>query len=66
MAAIGVLSRSFEGPVFWLGALLGTAGVLGVIVTFNTARGWIQMSFGVLAVLSCAMFVMQTLVVLLT
>ncbi|MFF4081998.1 hypothetical protein ACFYZN_21695 [Streptomyces sp. NPDC001777] len=64
MAALGVLSRFSEGPVFWLGVLLGAAGVLSSFVTFYGARGWIQMSFGVLAVLTCALFVMQALVMI--
>ncbi|MFD8825863.1 hypothetical protein ACFV1C_26380 [Streptomyces sp. NPDC059605] len=62
---MGVLTRFSEGPVFWLGVLLGVAGVLSAFVTFYAARGWIQMSFGVLAVLTCSLFVMQALVMLL-
>ncbi|MGW2181870.1 hypothetical protein ACWCXX_28000 [Streptomyces sp. NPDC001732] len=65
LAAIGVLSRFFEGPGFWLGALLGTAGVLGAVVAFSTACGWIQMSLGTIAVLTGAMFVMHALTLLL-
>lgn len=64
-AAIAVLSRTDEGPAFWLGVALGVVGAVTCVVAFGSARGWMQLTFGVVAFCTCAVFAMQALISLL-
>ncbi|MCF3184822.1 hypothetical protein IPZ70_33530 [Streptomyces polychromogenes] len=61
LAAIAVLAKRHDGPVFWCGALLGLAGIGGYFTRFDSPRGaqWLLAALGFCMV---AMFTIQLLI----
>ncbi|GAA0299749.1 hypothetical protein GCM10010302_42890 [Streptomyces polychromogenes] len=62
LAAIAVLAKWHDGPVFWCGALLGLAGIGGYFTQFDSPRGaapWLLAAVGFCMV---AMFTIQLLI----
>ncbi|MEU6862191.1 hypothetical protein ABZ924_02765 [Streptomyces sp. NPDC046876] len=62
LAAIAVLAKWHDGPVFWCGALLGLAGVGGYFTRFDSPRGAAQWLLAAVGFCMVAMFTIQLLI----
>ncbi|AXE28053.1 hypothetical protein C0216_31615 (plasmid) [Streptomyces globosus] len=62
LAAIAVLAKWHEGPVFWVGALLGLAGLGGYLTRFDSPRGAAQWLLAAVGFCMVAVFTLQFLI----
>ncbi|MEW2418032.1 hypothetical protein AB0953_30610 [Streptomyces sp. NPDC046866] len=62
LAAIAVLAKWHDGPVFWCGALLGLAGIGGYFTRFDSPRGAAQWLLAAVGFCMVALFTIQLLI----
>ncbi|MFE5491720.1 hypothetical protein ACFQ7Z_17490 [Streptomyces virginiae] len=62
LAAVAVLAKWHEGPLFWVGALLGLAGLGGYFTHFDSPRGAPQWLLAAVGFCMVAMFTIQLLI----
>ncbi|MEU1817809.1 hypothetical protein ABZ543_21805 [Streptomyces roseifaciens] len=66
LAAIAALATWHDGSPFWVGSLVGMAGVAGYFVQFDTPRGFLQWLLAALGLCMTFMFGVQFLIGALT